>query len=183
MNTDICLLDVAEDVAGALNHSGLVALEDVAGVDLGGDIVEDGVVAVGDDGLREGLELGEVIDNEAAKECSAVGEGGLIDDYLGTLGLDAFHDALNAALTEVVGVGLHGEAIDANDAFLLGGGVEVATIVVVVVAGFLQDLVGDEVLAGAIALYDGGHHVLRHGSIVGQKLLGVLGQTVSAITE
>ena len=44
-------------------------------------------------------------------------------------------------------------------------------------------MIGDEVLAGAVALDDGTHHVLRHVLIVGEELLGVLGQAVAAVTE
>lgn len=47
---------------------GLVALEEVAGVDAGADVVEDGVVAVGDDGVGEGFEAVEVVDDAAAEE-------------------------------------------------------------------------------------------------------------------
>lgn len=44
-------------------------------------------------------------------------------------------------------------------------------------------MVGDEVLPGAVALDDGGHHLLRHIGIVGEKLLGVLGKTVASVAE
>ena len=90
----------------------LVALEDVTGINLGEDIVEAGVVAVGDDGLTLGFELCEVVDNLTAEEGCAVLKGGFVDDDLGTLGLDALHDALDGGLTEVVGVGFHGKPID-----------------------------------------------------------------------
>ena len=46
-----------------------------------------------------------------------------------------------------------------------------------------EDLVGNEVLAGAVALYNGTHHVLGHILIVGQELLGVLGQAIASVTE
>ena len=93
----------------------LVAFEDVAGIDFGGDVVEDGIVAVGDDGLGLGLEGGEVVDDKAAEEGAAVWKGGLVDDDLGTFGLDALHHTLDAALTEIVGIGLHRQAIDTDD--------------------------------------------------------------------
>ena len=56
-------------------------------------------------------------------------------------------------------------------------------MVVVVIAGHAQHAVGDEVLAGAVALDDGLDEVLRHVGIVGQQLLGVLGQAVAAVAE
>ena len=52
-----------------------------------------------------------------------------------------------------------------------------------VVAGHLEDLVGDEVLAGAVALDDGRHHVLGHVLIVGEELLGVLRKAVATIAK
>lgn len=73
----------------------LVAAEYVAGVDFGGDIVEGGGVAVGDDGAREGLEARKVVDNLGAEEGGAVDKGGLVDYHLGAFGLDAFHHALD----------------------------------------------------------------------------------------
>ena len=121
----------------------LVAAEDVAGIDLGGDVAEGVVEAVGDDGLAAGLEGGEVVDDEAAEEGGAVGERGLVDDDLGALGLDALHDALDGGLAEVVGVGLHRQAIDADD-----GGLSPALAAILVVgavgvpAGLGQDGVG-----------------------------------------
>ena len=53
---------------------GLVAAEDVAGVDLGLYVIELRIVAVGDYCIAELLETGEVIDNEAAKEGAVVGQ-------------------------------------------------------------------------------------------------------------
>ena len=47
----------------------------------------------------------------------------------------------------------------------------------------VEDLVGYEVFTGAIALHDGGHHVLRHVLIIRQKLLRIFGQTVTAIAK
>ena len=54
---------------------------------------------------------------------------------------------------------------------------------VTVPASELEYLIGNEVLAGAVTLYDGGHHILRHILVVGKELLGVLGQAVSTVTE
>lgn len=50
------------------------------------------------------LERLEVVYDAAAEEGGAVGERGLVDDYLGAFGLDALHDALDGRLAEVVGV-------------------------------------------------------------------------------
>lgn len=50
----------------------LVAAEDIASVYFRRDVVEDGVVAVGDDGVAEGFELVEIVDDETAEEGGAV---------------------------------------------------------------------------------------------------------------
>ena len=100
---------------------------------------------------------------------------GLVDHHGHALGLHALHDALDGARAEVVGVGLHRQAVHAHDRLLLAG--------VDAVPHHLQHLVGDEVLAGAVGLDDGLDQVLRHVPVVGQQLLGVLGQTVAAVAE
>ena len=60
------------------------------------------------------LEGGEVVDDFAAEEGGAVGEGGFVDDYGCAFCLDTLHHSLDAALTEVVGVGFHREPINAD---------------------------------------------------------------------
>ena len=89
-------------------------MEDVSCIDLILYIVETRIIAVGDDGVGLGLELGKVVHYEAAEEGAAVFEGWLVDDDIGSLGLDALHDALDGRLAEVIGVGFHGEAIDTD---------------------------------------------------------------------
>ena len=89
---------------GRTNEEDLVSSEQVARVDLVGHVVKAGVVAVGDDGLALALEGFEVAHNATAEEGGAVGKGGLVDDDFGSLSLDAFHDALNGRLAEVVAV-------------------------------------------------------------------------------
>ena len=100
---------------------------------------------------------------------------GLVDHHGHALGLHALHDALDGARAEVVGVRLHRQAVDAHDRLLLAG--------VHTVPHHLQHLVGDEVLAGAVGIHDGLDQVLRHVPVVGQQLLGVLGQAVAAVAE
>ena len=90
-----------------------IAAEDVAGVDLLLDVIEAGVVAICDDGVATGLELLEVVDDEAAEKGGAVFKGGFVDDDLGTFGLDALHHALDGGLAEVVGVALHRQPVHA----------------------------------------------------------------------
>ena len=100
---------------------------------------------------------------------------GLVDHHGHALGLHALHDALDGARAEVVGVGLHRQAVDAHDRLRFA--------LVHAVPDHLQHLVGDEVLAGAVGLHDRLDQVLRHVPVVGQQLLGVLGQAVAAVAE
>lgn len=76
-------------------YSRLIPPKNIAGVDLRLDIVERWVVAVGDDSLALALEAREVVHYLRAEEHCAILQRGLIDDDLGTLGLDAFHHALD----------------------------------------------------------------------------------------
>ena len=100
---------------------------------------------------------------------------GLVDHHGHALGLHALHDSLDGARAKVIGVGLHRQAVDAHDRLRLA--------LVDAVPHHLQHLVGHEVLAGAVGVHDSLDQVLRHVPVVGQQLLGVLGQTVSAVAE
>ena len=84
-------------------------------------------------------------------------------------------------MAEVVGVAFHCEAVDTHGYLALFGGIPGA--VGVVVAGFGQYLVGNEVFAGAVALHNGAHHVLRYIFVVGQQLFGVFRKAVAAVAE
>ena len=167
----------------------LVALEKITGIDLVFNVIKTGIVTIGNDGVTLRLELLEIIDDKAAEKGLAILLCWLVDDDVGAFGFDALHDALDGGLAEVVGVGLHGEAVDADGGDLLNAqGVEDGTAEAVVggvgvPASFREDLIGDEVLAGAVGLDDGGHHVLRDVLIVSEELLGVLGEAVTAVTE
>ena len=158
-------------------------MEDVAGVGFGGDVGQVGAHAVGEDGLRAAFEFGEVVDHFRAEECGTVVERGFVDDNGRTFSLDALHHTLDRRLAEIVGIGLHGQSVDADDARLLRGAPECICRGVIVISRHAEHLIGYEVLAGAVALDDGGHHVLRHIGIVGQQLFGVLGQAIATIAE
>ncbi len=86
--------------------------------------------------MREALEVGEVVDDAAAEEGGAVSKGRLVDDDLGAFGLDALHHALDGRLAEVVGVGLHGQAVNAYHTVVLVLGTEIASVEVVVITSF-----------------------------------------------
>ena len=160
----------------------LISFENVSRIYLVLHIVQAGIVTVDDDGGRLPLESIEVVHNAAAEKGGAVFEGRFVNYYLCALGLHALHDALYRALAEVVGVALHRQAVHADDAF--AGLLAVLVVARIVVPACLaQHGVGDVVLARAVALDDGGHHVLGHVGVVGQELLGVLGQAVAAVAE
>lgn len=93
-----------------------VSSEYIPGIYLLLHVIKTGFIAVCDDGMDLGLERRQVVDHLAAEKSAAVFKCRLVDDNLCALCLDAFHDSLNGRLAEVVGVGLHREAIDANDA-------------------------------------------------------------------
>ncbi len=77
-------------------------------------------------------------------------------------------------LAEVVAVALHREAVYADGARLLFLLAAVVLVGIIVVASHVQHAVGDEILAGAVALHNGLDQVLRHVGIVGEQLLGIL---------
>lgn len=81
-----------------------VTREQISCIDFRLDIGEVGGGAVGEDGLGETLELGEIVDHAAPEECGAVLKGRLVDYNRRAFGLDALHYALNRRLTEIVGV-------------------------------------------------------------------------------
>ena len=80
----------------------LISSEDVSWIYLFLYIIETCIISVGDDGIGLCLELGEVVNNEAAEEGAAVFEGWLVDDDIGSLRLYTLHDTLNSRLTEIV---------------------------------------------------------------------------------
>ena len=96
-----------------------VSAEDVAGIDLGGDVVERRIVAVGDDGAGLRLERRKVVHYAAAEERTPVFERRLVDDDLRTFCLDAFHYPLYRRLPKVVRIRLHRQAVNADGAGLL----------------------------------------------------------------
>ena len=96
----------------------LVAGEEVASVDFLFDVFEVFSDAVGDDdgaGVFEGIE---VAGDRATVELGFV-ERGFVDEDVFAFGFDELNDVLNGGGAEVVGVGLHGEAVDAHDVGIL----------------------------------------------------------------
>ena len=97
-----------------------VSAEDISCIDFLFDIVEGGIIAVGNDAAAHILEFLQAVDDLGAKESRSVLERGLINDNGSTLGLNALHNALDGGLPEVVGICFHGKAVHTdNDVFLL----------------------------------------------------------------
>ena len=78
---------------------------------------------------------------------------------------------------------LHRQAVDADGHGLFPAGVILILVGIAVVPGQLQHTVRDKVLAGAVAVNNGLDQLFGHIGIVGQQLLGVLGQAVAAVAE
>ena len=91
----------------------LIAAEEVAGIYLRLDVVEDGVIAVGDNAAAHFFEFFQVVYYNRTEECCSVLQRRFIDDHGCALGLDPLHNALNTALTEVV-VGVFRLAMKSN---------------------------------------------------------------------
>ena len=159
----------------------LIPLKDVTSIYLLSYVIKTGVIAVRNNRLALSLELLYVVYDKAAKEGLSIGNGGFVNNDLSTLGLDALHNALNSTLTEIVGIALHREAINTDDTFLLTVSVPLAAAIII--ACLTKYFISNEVLTGAVALYNGSHHILRHISIVGQQLLGVFWQAVATIAK
>ena len=124
------------------------------------------IEAVGQDNVALALKALEIVYDFGPEELASILQRGLVDDNGNALGLDALHNALDGGSAEVVGVALHGQAVDAD-------GARVAC----------DDRIRDKILAGGVALNDSFDQVLRHVFVVGQQLLGVLGQAVAAVAE
>lgn len=107
--------------------SPLVPLKQIPRVDLVRDVRELVAPAVGDDHVAAGLEGLQVVGHLGAEELRRV-QRGLVDHHGHALGLHALHDALDGASAEVVGVGLHRQAVHANDRLLLAGVDAIRTI-------------------------------------------------------
>lgn len=91
----------------------LVPLEQVPRVHFLGDFCQVITPAVGHDHAAARLERLEVVRDLGAEEVERV-QRGLLHHDGDALGLHALHDPLDGARTEVVGVALHGEAVDTD---------------------------------------------------------------------
>ena len=123
--------------------SPLIPLKQIPGVHLVRHVRELVAPAVGHDHVAAGHEGLQVVGHLGAEELRRV-QRGLVDHHGHALGLHALHAALDGARTEIVGVGLHRQAMYAHDRPLLAG--------VHAFPHHQQHLVGHEALAGAVLL-------------------------------
>ena len=152
----------------------LIPLKQIARINLTSHVGQLVAPAVCHYHVALGLEGRQVVRHLGTEELGCV-ERGLVHHHGHALGLDALHDALHARRTEVIGAGLHGEAVHAHDQRRSSGLHELGDLG--------KRLAGDVVLSGAVGVDDGLDQVLRHVLVVGQQLLGVLGQAVAAVAE
>ena len=83
------------------------------------------------------LEFFQVIYNHRTEESLSVLQGRLINNDRCALRLDALHNALNRALTEVIRVGLHGQTINTNSHRLFLLCVVLVILVIAIIASQL----------------------------------------------
>lgn len=134
---------VLNDFPATGSSSPLVPFKQVPRVRLVRHVRELVAPTVGNDHVAAGLEGLQIVGDLEAEELRRV-QRGLVDHHGHALGLHVLHDALDGARAEVVGVGLHRQAVDTHDRPLLAG--------VHAVPRHLQHLIGHEVLAGAVLL-------------------------------
>ena len=159
----------------------LVSAEQIAGIYFFPNIVKTAIVAVGYDRLAALLEFHKVIHNLTTEKCTAIFKRWLINNDRCPFCFNALHDALNRGLPEVIRVRLHRQAENANHNVVFPA--RIVIFVCLVCASDLQNTVSNVVLAGAVRFHDGFDEVFRHIRIVRQQLLGVLRQSVSAVTK
>ena len=158
-----------------------VPLKEISGIHLIPHIIQHFIVAVGDDGLALLFELLHIIHHAAAEEGAAVLQGGFIDDDFRTLGLNPLHDSLDAALTEIIGIRFHGEAVHADGHGLFPG--RIITAAIMIIPCLCQHPISDEILSCAVQFHNGLNQILRYILVIGQELLRILRQAVAAIAE
>ena len=95
-------------------YSLLISSKYIPRVNLIFNIIQNGVITIGHDGIAEGLKLFEVIHHLAAKECGSILQRRFIYYHRRTLSFNTLHDTLNGTLTKVIGITLHRQTINAD---------------------------------------------------------------------
>ena len=143
----------------------LISSENISGIYLVLHVIQTDIVAVGDNGMALRLELPHVVHHSTSEEGCAILQGWLVDDDLGSLRLDALHDALDGTLSEVVGIRLHREAIHTYHTGVLLAGIITIIIGIAIIPRLLQHRIGDVVLSRSIALHDCLYPKIRNNMI------------------
>ena len=86
-------------------------------------------------------------------------------------------------MSEIVAIGLHRQAINADGYGFFLFGIPTVFFAICVITCFGKYAIGNEILAGTIAFYDGFDEIFRHILIVGKELLGIFRQAIAAVSE
>lgn len=143
----------------------LIPLSEVSRVDLICQIVENAIVAIGDNHVAHLLKCGQIVDDAAALE-GLERAGRFVNDNLDSMRFKLLNNIDGRALPKVVRSAFHGQAEGSNDLWL-----------------HCQNLVDDKPLACAVGIDDGANQALGNILEVGEQLLGILGQTAATIAK
>ena len=69
------------------------------------------------------FEMIKIIYNFATEEGYTIFKSWFVNDHSSSFGFNSFHDALDAALTEIIRVAFHGETVYTDDNFFFFGNV------------------------------------------------------------
>ena len=143
----------------------LIPLPEVSRINFVCCVVENGIVAIGDNHVAFLLKCSQIVNDAAALE-RIEGTGGFVNDNLDSVSPKLLDDIECRALPEVVRTTFHGEVECADNLRL-----------------HCQNLIDDKLLSRAVGIDDGANQVLGDVLEVGEELLGILGQAVPAIAE
>ena len=111
-------------------HSFLISSKNIPSINFLFHIFQTIIIAVGYDSMALGFENIKIIHHLASEESCPIFQCRFINNHLSTLCLDALHDTLNGTLTEVIRVGLHGEAIHAYYTGMLTASIVAAVFII-----------------------------------------------------
>ena len=108
----------------------------------------------GNDGLAHLLELRKVIDHLAAEERTAVLQSRLVDNHRSSFRLDPLHHAQDAALAEVIGFALHGQAEYTYYTCFFFIFTVVTFIIIVIISCHRKYLISNKIFSRPIRFYN-----------------------------
>ena len=137
-----------------LNVISLITTEKISCIYLLLYIVQTAVIPVGNDGLAHLLELRKVIDHLAAEERTAVLQSRLVDNHRSSFRLDPLHHAQDAALAEVIGFALHGQAEYTYYTCFFFIFTVVTFIIIVIISCHRKYLISNKIFSRPIRFYN-----------------------------